>query len=83
MHAGRDDGNRQAYLEVADNGPGIAPELRDRIFEPFFTSSASGTGLGLYLSRELCEYNQARLAYRPQERGACFRIYFSQSSFNP
>jgi two-component system sensor histidine kinase PilS (NtrC family) len=65
-----------AWLEIADNGPGIPDALQDRVFEPFFTTYHSGTGLGLYLSRELCEYNHARLVYRPQTRGACFRILF-------
>ena len=80
MHVARDDVSGQLYLECADNGCGVKDELLDRIFEPFFTTSAQGTGLGLYLSRELCEYNQARLAQVPQESGAAFRIYFSQSS---
>ena len=66
-------------LEVADDGPGIPPELHERIFEPFFTTAVQGTGLGLYLARELCAYNQARLAYVPCERGACFRLTFTES----
>ena len=77
--AGRDGSSGQAWLEVRDNGPGISAELRDNIFEPFFTTSTQGTGLGLYLSRELCEYNQARLLHIPQDKpgqGACFRILF-------
>lgn len=82
VHGGRDDTSGQTYLESADNGPGIGPDLLDRVFEPFFTTSPQGTGLGLYLSRELCEYNQARLVYLPQGKGACFRIYFSQSRYN-
>ncbi|HEY0973515.1 MAG TPA: ATP-binding protein [Solimonas sp.] len=69
-----------AWLEIADNGPGIPPPLRERIFEPFFTTHHAGTGLGLYLARELCEYNQARLTYRPQDGGACFRILFAGST---
>ena len=72
-------GAEPAYLEVADNGPGISAELRDRVFEPFFTTHHSGTGLGLYLSRELCEYNHARLTYRPHSSGACFRILFADA----
>jgi two-component system, NtrC family, sensor histidine kinase PilS len=71
------DAAGQPFLETADNGPGIAPEQRERMFEPFFTTSARGTGLGLYLARELCEYNQARLSYLPQDKGACFRITFA------
>lgn len=65
------------WLEVRDNGPGIAEELLERIFEPFFTTAAQGTGLGLYLSRSLCEYNQAKLVHVPQPEGTCFRILVS------
>ena len=66
-------------LEVSDDGPGIPAVLRERIFEPFFTTASDGTGLGLYLARELCAYNQARLNYLPRERGACFRLTFSEA----
>src|SRR5581483_9409771 len=66
---------RKPCIDVEDNGRGIEPELVDRIFEPFFTTAHQGTGLGLYLARELCEYNQASLSYVPRtEGGACFRL---------
>ena len=65
------------WLDVGDNGPGIAPEVVDKIFEPFFTTSHGGTGLGLYLARELCEFNQARMSYQRRPVGACFRISFT------
>lgn len=64
-------------LEVQDDGPGVAPESRVHLFEPFYTTSTQGTGLGLYLSRELCESNQARLDFKPRQGGACFRITFA------
>jgi two-component system sensor histidine kinase PilS (NtrC family) len=67
-----------AFLEVRDNGPGIPPELRDRVFEPFFSTAHAGTGLGLYLARELCAYNRARLTYRDVPQGACFRLSFTE-----
>ncbi|MBI2383583.1 MAG: PAS domain-containing protein [Gammaproteobacteria bacterium] len=76
--AGRLDGGLP-YVDVRDNGPGIPRDLRDRIFEPFFTTAHQGTGLGLYLARELCDYNQARLSYVPQSGGACFRLVFSEA----
>lgn len=65
------------WLDVQDNGPGIPAVSTEQIFEPFFTTAAHGTGLGLYLSRSLCEYNQAKLVHVPQADGTCFRILFS------
>jgi two-component system, NtrC family, sensor histidine kinase PilS len=66
---------RRPCLDIEDSGRGIPAELIDRIFEPFFTTAHQGTGLGLYLARELCEYNQASLSYVSRaERGACFRL---------
>ena len=64
-------------LEILDDGPGVAPEHQVHLFEPFFTTSTQGTGLGLYLSRELCESNQARLDFKPRQDGGCFRITFA------
>ena len=52
-----------AFLDIQDNGQGINERDIEHIFEPFFTTGMTGTGLGLYLCRELCELNQARLTY--------------------
>jgi two-component system sensor histidine kinase PilS (NtrC family) len=66
------------YLEVADRGPGIAPDKAEQIFEPFYTSQPGGTGLGLYISRELAERNGAALRYQPRRGGgSAFRIVFA------
>ncbi len=66
------------WLDVLDQGPGIDPETAEQMFEPFYTTASSGTGLGLYIARELCEMNQARLSYqRPPEGGSRFRIRFT------
>lgn len=54
---------RQLELHVQDDGPGISPEVRAHLFEPFYTTSSKGTGLGLYLARELCLNNDAMLDY--------------------
>lgn len=67
-----DDGH-YIYLDVLDNGVGVPPENQDFIFEPFY-STQNGTGLGLYLVREMCLSNQAKIEYVPQKKGACFRI---------
>jgi two-component system sensor histidine kinase PilS (NtrC family) len=65
-------------LEVLDDGPGVPGEQLQRLFEPFFTTDNKGTGLGLYISRELCESNQARLDYQLRDiGGSCFRITFA------
>ena len=61
-------------LEVLDDGPGVAPEAQAHLFEPFFTTEAQGTGLGLYIARELCEGNGARLEYVDDSGGGHFRV---------
>ncbi len=48
-------------------------QYRDKLLEPFHTTSSQGTGLGLYITRELCEANQARIQYVPGDRGSGFR----------
>lgn len=53
----------QMELHVQDDGPGISPQVRAHLFEPFYTTSSKGTGLGLYLARELCLNNDAMLDY--------------------
>lgn len=79
LNAGIDTGSGYPFLEVIDYGPGVDKEQESNLFEPFFTTEASGTGLGLYLSKELCEANNARLSYRQAaEGGGCFRITFFQ-----
>jgi two-component system sensor histidine kinase PilS (NtrC family) len=61
-------------LDVIDDGPGVPPASQGQLFEPFFTTDSKGTGLGLYLARELCAANQASLEYVHNMRGAHFRI---------
>lgn len=68
-------------LDVLDRGPGVRKDVLQHIFEPFFSARESGTGLGLFIARELCECNRARLSYRSREGGgACFRIHFADSN---
>jgi two-component system sensor histidine kinase PilS (NtrC family) len=61
-------------LSVIDNGPGVPPSSQGQLFEPFFTTDSKGTGLGLYLARELCGANRALLEYVNDTAGAHFRI---------
>jgi len=74
-------------LHVQDDGPGITPEVRAHLFEPFYTTSSKGTGLGLYLARELCLNNDAKLDYEyrfdqaamgPRKASGRFVISFAQ-----
>ena len=82
-HQGRNQLGRltpsyRPYLEVADRGTGIEPQASDRIFEPFFTGRKGGTGLGLFIARELCQLNRAILLYEPRAGGgSVFRVVFS------
>ncbi len=67
------------YIEVIDFGTGVDEDLVPNLFEPFYTTEVSGTGLGLYLSKELCEANNARLSYaKTPEGGSKFRISLVQ-----
>lgn len=70
----------QAYLDIIDHGPGIDAETKQHIFEPFYTTENAGSGLGLYIARELCQCNQARLSYQAAATGgSCFRIEFTET----
>lgn len=66
----------RTVLDICNDGATIPIDLVQRLFEPFFTTSVGGTGLGLYIARELCEANGSQLEYRPKEGRACFRIVF-------
>lgn len=71
------DADGTAYLEVTDNGAGIPVDVRGRIFEPFFSTRHNGTGLGLYLARELSEGCGVRLEQAPAaDGGSRFRLSF-------
>ena len=59
---------------MIDNGPGVPAASQGQLFEPFFTTDSKGTGLGLYLARELCAANHATLEYVNDVPGAHFRI---------
>ena len=67
------------YLDIIDKGPGISRKEQEKLFEPFYTTSNSGTGLGLYISRELCLSSGGDLSYLTSpEGGSCFRIRFAK-----
>jgi two-component system, NtrC family, sensor histidine kinase PilS len=80
IQAGRMQGEGRPYIEVLDCGLGVDETTADKIFEPFFTARSGGTGLGLYISRELCELNRATLVYLDRPGGgSIFRIVFADS----
>ena len=69
--------SRDIMLNICDNGRGITKEDQQRLFEPFYTTSDSGTGLGLFMSRELAMSNSGSLEYvETATRGSCFRLTF-------
>jgi two-component system sensor histidine kinase PilS (NtrC family) len=77
LRGGLNAASRDAVLDVIDHGRGINAEDAQQIFEPFFTTNRQGTGLGLYIARELCEFNKAQLRHVPMpDGGCCFRISF-------
>ena len=75
---GRLSPNSRPFLEIADRGPGVPTEHVERIFEPFFSGRSGGTGLGLFLARELAQTNGATLLYEPRTGGgSIFRLIFA------
>ncbi|MDG1907874.1 MAG: ATP-binding protein [Pseudomonadales bacterium] len=77
IECGIDPLTKNPYVSVIDYGEGVAAELVPNLFEPFFTTETSGVGLGLYLSKELCEANESRLTYsQTTHGGSCFKVTF-------
>ena len=75
---GRQAGSARPTLDLVDQGPGMSDDVAEQVFEPFYTGESSGTGLGLYIARELCESNQASLILVSHDtRGCRFRINFA------
>ena len=70
---------KQPYIDITDNGSGIDKETQSHIFDPFFTTSSTGTGLGLYITKEVIESNRAKIRHiSPATGGTCFRIIFNR-----
>ncbi|MEI5640020.1 MULTISPECIES: sensor histidine kinase [unclassified Pseudoalteromonas] len=66
----------QHYIEISDNGPGVAEHVVDMIFVPFFTTKQQGSGIGLSLSRQVMINHGGDLIYLKRQQGACFRCVF-------
>lgn len=77
MRASKD--SRSVRIEIADDGPGVKAEDRPHLFEPFFTTESTGTGLGLYIARELCEANDANIQHVPLSSGSLFLIHLKKA----
>ena len=79
IHIDVDSTLHQYQINMIDNGSGVAFADRAKLFEPFFTTMSEGSGMGLYLCKELCEINNADLDYRLTGKGeSCFRISINQ-----
>ena len=68
--------DNEAIIEVEDNGPGVPPDLREKIFEPFFSTKGDlGNGLGLWISSEIARLHGGSLTlHEGRSGGACFRL---------
>jgi len=78
------ESDTQVTLTVADTGPGISPELLERVFEPFFTTKPRGSGLGLAISAGIAQAHGARLrAHNRPAGGAAFTVEFPLASVVP
>ncbi|MGB7815292.1 MAG: ATP-binding protein [Methylotenera sp.] len=69
---------KTVHIEISDDGEGIPENVRSHLFEPFFTTEKSGTGLGLYIARELADANGARLQYKSSDVGTQFFIHIKK-----
>jgi len=75
IEIGIDPVHHLPFIQVVDYGPGIDREQSKHLFEPFYTTENTGTGLGLYICKELCEANQAYISYGRTELGeSCFHL---------
>ncbi|HLL56232.1 MAG TPA: HAMP domain-containing sensor histidine kinase, partial [Myxococcaceae bacterium] len=81
VEAGVDGG--QVRIVVRDQGPGVAADLRDKLFEPFVTGKSGGTGLGLAVSRQIIQRHGGTLALLPTDKGAAFELRLPQAPPDP
>lgn len=77
LQGGITQDSTQPFIDIIDNGHGIDDDVEPQIFEPFFTTSTNGTGLGLYITKEIIESNRAKIRHIALPTGGtCFRIHF-------
>ena len=70
---------RSVQIEISDDGDGIPENIRSNLFEPFFTTEKTGTGLGLYIARELADANGAKLQYKSSNLGTQFMMIIKKA----
>ena len=70
---------RTVQIEISDDGDGIPEDIRSNLFEPFFTTEKTGTGLGLYIARELADANGAKLQYKSSDSGTQFNLLIKKA----
>lgn len=84
IHSQISEDSQQPVIDIMDNGRGIDDTVAPKIFEPFYTTSTEGTGLGLYIIKEIVENNRAKIELVNQNgRNNCFRIHFMQPDTQP
>ncbi|RDH81312.1 MAG: hypothetical protein DIZ80_14525 [endosymbiont of Galathealinum brachiosum] len=77
IRCGHDKKYDQPFIEIIDNGPEIPKKIVQQIFDPFFTTSTKGTGLGLYITKEMIESNRGKIIYTKSGDGEnCFKLLF-------
>ncbi|KIQ03992.1 histidine kinase [Agrobacterium tumefaciens] len=74
-----EDAEGEIVLKIADNGPGIAPDILGQLFSPFNTSKEGGLGLGLVISRDIASDYGGRIAVVTGETGTCFSVYLKRA----
>ena len=70
---------RRVVIRIADNGPGVAPEVRERLFTPFTTDKRDGVGLGLVISRDIVAGFGGDLSLEPTSKGAAFVVRLTRA----
>jgi len=74
-----DDRTPRCFIDIIDGGTGVTEVNQTKLFEPFYTTVKEGSGMGLFLCKELCEINNADLSYRHTASGeSCFRVTISK-----
>ncbi len=83
VHIQIDSTEQDVLINVLDNGDGVSSTDLAHLFNPFFTKSIGGTGLGLYLSQAFSEANNSRLIYLPDQQKTCFRLITTSAKHHP